>query len=87
MKCVLSDLAIAGPAGVMLPCKCHIGINYVKESIMYWEGGRWGNVILLRNAGSISVTMTDIVVITIICMHNMGYDDKKNVYSVLSDIS
>ena len=22
-----------------------------------------------------------------ICMHNMGYDDKKNVYSVLSDIS
>ena len=30
--------------------------------------------------------MTDIVVITIICMHNMGYDDKKNVYSVLSDI-
>ena len=45
------------------------------------------NVILLRNAGSISVTMTDIVVNTVICMHNMGYDDKKNVYSVLSDIS
>ena len=52
MKCVLSDLAIAGPAGVMLPSKCHIGINfdgcdlvdtYVKESIMYWEGGRWVN--------------------------------------------
>ena len=28
--------------------------------------------------------MIDIVFITIICMHNMGYDDKKNVYSVLN---
>ena len=32
MKCMLtspgSDLAIAGPAGVMLSSKCHISINF-----------------------------------------------------------
>ena len=32
MNCMLtspaSDMAIAGPAGVMLPSKCHIGINF-----------------------------------------------------------
>ena len=41
----------------------------------------------MQEAFGLHFTMTDIVVITIICMYNMGYDDKKNVYSVLSDSS
>ena len=76
-KCMLtspaSDLAIAGPAGVMLPSKCHIGINFwwmwscwhIREGIYYVLGGRRDGWIVscckeffLRNAGSILVCIS-----------------------------